>query len=188
MSRLRSLSSALLSFGLLAAGQPAMPVAGATPEPGAGQTQAPQPAATPQQNWGSCSQFIDDTTDIPTANAPRSRSRSTTPIPWGASQTRGDPHSGDGSADRIATGQSGRAGGIGGGDGRRDGRSWETPTSAAISIWSASTRAASATRRRRCAAAPTPNSTPTGANRWSTTAPPGWRTSSRSTGTWLRTA
>ena len=41
--------------------------AGATPEPGAGQTQAPQPAATPQQNWGSCSQFIDDTSDIPTA-------------------------------------------------------------------------------------------------------------------------
>jgi pimeloyl-ACP methyl ester carboxylesterase len=72
MSRLRSLSSALLSFGLLFAGQPALesvtlPVAGATPEPGAGQTQAPQPAAAAQQNWGSCSQFVDDGSDIPTA-------------------------------------------------------------------------------------------------------------------------
>src|ERR1700759_2914673 len=63
MSRLRSLSSALLSFGLLAP----LPVASATPEPGAGQTQAPQPAAAPQQNWGSCSQFIDDTSGIATA-------------------------------------------------------------------------------------------------------------------------
>ncbi len=69
MSRLRPLSSALLSFGLLLAWQPAvvMPVAGATPEPGAGQTPSPQPSAAIPQNWGSCSQVVDDTSDIPTA-------------------------------------------------------------------------------------------------------------------------
>ena len=76
MSRLRPLSSALLSFGLLLGGQPtealpvaaiSLPVAHATPEPGAGQTQAPQPAPAAQQNWSSCSQFVDDTSDIPTA-------------------------------------------------------------------------------------------------------------------------
>jgi pimeloyl-ACP methyl ester carboxylesterase len=44
-----------------------LPVAGATPEPGAWQSQAPQPAGAAQQNWGSCSQFVDDTSDIPTA-------------------------------------------------------------------------------------------------------------------------
>ena len=71
MSRLRSLSSALLSFGLLLGGQslPALPVAGATPEPGAGQTPSPAPpaAAARPQYWGSCSQFLTDTTDVPTA-------------------------------------------------------------------------------------------------------------------------
>ena len=45
----------------------ASPLPSATPEPGAGQTQAPQPAAARQQNWGSCSQFLDDTSDVPTA-------------------------------------------------------------------------------------------------------------------------
>jgi len=71
MSRLRPLSSALLSFGLLLTGQSALalPVAGATPEPGADQTPspAPQAAAAPPQNWGSCSQFLTDTSDVPTA-------------------------------------------------------------------------------------------------------------------------
>lgn len=69
MSRLRPLSSALLSFGLLA-GQSAMgsPVAGATPEPGAGQqTVAPRPSAATPQAWGSCGQFAADTSDVPTA-------------------------------------------------------------------------------------------------------------------------
>ena len=64
MSRLRPLSSALLSFGLLLAGQSALslPVAGATPEPGAGQTPTPAPpaAAVRPQNWGRCSQFLTD--------------------------------------------------------------------------------------------------------------------------------
>jgi hypothetical protein len=71
MSRLRPLSSALLSLGLLLAGQSALslPAAGATPEPGAGQTPTPAPpaAAARPQNWGSCSQFLTDTSDVPTA-------------------------------------------------------------------------------------------------------------------------
>ncbi|WP_155722843.1 alpha/beta hydrolase, partial [Mycobacterium avium] len=70
MSRLRSLSSALLSFGLVLGGTSGagLPVAGATPEPGAGQTPAPNPpAAAAPQGWGSCSQFVTDTSDIPTA-------------------------------------------------------------------------------------------------------------------------
>ncbi|WP_156623272.1 alpha/beta hydrolase [Mycobacterium sp. 1164966.3] len=69
MSRRRPLSSALLALfvgGLLLGGQP---VTGATPEPGpgAGQTQSPQPPAVAQPNWGSCSDFLGDTKDIPTA-------------------------------------------------------------------------------------------------------------------------
>ena len=71
MSRLRPLSSALLSLGLLLAGQSAqaLPMAGATPEPGAGQTPspAPPPAAVSPQNWGSCDQFLTGTSDVPTA-------------------------------------------------------------------------------------------------------------------------
>jgi pimeloyl-ACP methyl ester carboxylesterase len=69
MSRLRSLSSALLSFGLLLGGQSLPPVAGATPEPGAGQTPSPAPpaAAARPQYWGGCSQFLTDTSDVPTA-------------------------------------------------------------------------------------------------------------------------
>ncbi|WP_139830113.1 alpha/beta hydrolase [Mycobacterium triplex] len=68
MSRLRSLSSALLSLGLLVAVQPALPTAGATPEPGAGQTPKPAPPAmaTPP-SWGSCSQMVTDSSDLPTA-------------------------------------------------------------------------------------------------------------------------
>ena len=69
MSRLRSLSSALLSFGLLLPSAVALPLAGATPEPGSGQSPnpAPPPAAAPGLNWGSCSQFLTDTSDVPTA-------------------------------------------------------------------------------------------------------------------------
>lgn len=62
------MSSALLSFGLLAANSAVgLPVAGATPEPGAGQTPAPKPSAALPQTWGSCGQFGTDTSDIPTA-------------------------------------------------------------------------------------------------------------------------
>lgn len=62
------MSSALLSFGLLAATSAVgLPVAGATPEPGAGQTPAPKPSAALPQTWGSCGQFGTDTSDIPTA-------------------------------------------------------------------------------------------------------------------------
>jgi pimeloyl-ACP methyl ester carboxylesterase len=71
MPRLKLLSSALLSFALLLAAQPVLaPVAGATPEAGEGQTPVPTPApaaAAPPVSWGSCSQFVDDTSDIPTA-------------------------------------------------------------------------------------------------------------------------
>ena len=125
MSRLRPLSSALLSFGLLLAGQSAvaLPVAGATPEPGAGQTPTPAaPAAAPPQNWGSCSQFLDDTSDVPTAQCTTvsgpGRLRQSR---WGASQVGGDPRSRDRPADRIAAGQSGRTRGVRGRHGRRDG-------------------------------------------------------------------
>ena len=73
MSRRRPLSSALLSFGLMLAGQSAwaQPVAGATPEPGAGQTPSPAPprAAAAQLNWGSCSQFLTDPGGVPTSAA-----------------------------------------------------------------------------------------------------------------------
>lgn len=65
MSRLRPLSSALLSFGLLVSGQSGL--AGATPEPDAGQTPAPKPAVATPQPWGSCSQILTDTSDVPTA-------------------------------------------------------------------------------------------------------------------------
>lgn len=68
MPRLRSLSSALLSFGLLLAGQSALPpVVGATPEPGAGQTPNPPPprAAAAPQNWGSCREFLTGTGELP---------------------------------------------------------------------------------------------------------------------------
>src|ERR1700744_4293538 len=70
MPRLKTLSSALLSFALLLAAQGVFaPVSGATPEAGEGQTPAPTPppAAAPAASWGSCSQFVDDTSDIPTA-------------------------------------------------------------------------------------------------------------------------
>src|ERR1700754_2570642 len=70
MSRLRPLSSALFSVALLlvpvicpATGA----VAGATPEPGAGQTETPQPAGTPPLNWGSCGDWVENTKSIPTA-------------------------------------------------------------------------------------------------------------------------
>ena len=73
MCRLKPLSSALLSFGLMLGGQLAsgLPVAGATPEPdtGTGQTSSPgAPAVTSQPSWGSCGQFLgDDAGAVPTA-------------------------------------------------------------------------------------------------------------------------
>ncbi len=69
MSRLRPLSSALLSLGLLVGGQTAVPPpAGGTPEPDAGQTLGPNPpSAAAPQSWSSCNQFLTDTSDLPTA-------------------------------------------------------------------------------------------------------------------------
>ncbi|MGB9306507.1 MAG: alpha/beta hydrolase [Mycobacterium sp.] len=70
MRRLRPLSSALLSFGLVLGGLvfDGQPTAAATPEPDSGTTTSPgAPAAAPQQNWGSCKDFVDDLSDIPTA-------------------------------------------------------------------------------------------------------------------------
>lgn len=66
MWRMRRLSSALLSFALLTS--PAVAPAGATPEADAG-----QPATA--LSWGSCSRFLDDTSDIPTARC------TTVPVP-----------------------------------------------------------------------------------------------------------
>jgi pimeloyl-ACP methyl ester carboxylesterase len=70
MPRLKPLSLALLSLGLLFAGQSgvALPNAHATPEPGAGQSPspAPPPAAAPVK-WGNCSQFLNDSSKVPTA-------------------------------------------------------------------------------------------------------------------------
>ncbi len=65
MSRLRPLSSALLSLGLVVAAQP--PAAGATPEPGAGPTPVPAPAqaAAPTPIWGSCAQMLSGSGDVP---------------------------------------------------------------------------------------------------------------------------
>jgi pimeloyl-ACP methyl ester carboxylesterase len=69
MLRLRLVGSALLPFGLLLCGQPvALPHAAATPEADAGQTQTPAaPAATSQQSWGPCREFVNDTAELPTA-------------------------------------------------------------------------------------------------------------------------
>jgi pimeloyl-ACP methyl ester carboxylesterase len=70
MPRLKPLSLALLSLGLMFAGQSgvALPYAHATPEPGAGQgpSPAPPPAAAPV-TWGNCSQFLKDSSKVPTA-------------------------------------------------------------------------------------------------------------------------
>ncbi|MGH3969804.1 MAG: alpha/beta hydrolase, partial [Mycobacterium sp.] len=68
MWRVRRLSSALLTFGLLAAAgvAPAHP----TPESDGGQTPGPagpQPTVAPATTWGSCDRFVDDTSDIPSA-------------------------------------------------------------------------------------------------------------------------
>ena len=65
MPRLKPLSLALLSLGLIFAGQPVQ--AHATPEPGAGQGPAPAPAAATPVTWGNCSQFLNDSSDVPTA-------------------------------------------------------------------------------------------------------------------------
>ncbi len=76
MWRMRRLSSALFSFVLLASA--AVVPAHATPESDTGQTPGsavPQPTAAPALTWGSCSRFVDDTSDIPTAQC------STVPVP-----------------------------------------------------------------------------------------------------------
>src|SRR5271156_2665577 len=77
MPRLKPLSSALLSFALVLPPLLVSPTAGATPEPGAGQTPspAPPPAAAPQLSWGSCSQFLASTSEVPTARC------ATVPVP-----------------------------------------------------------------------------------------------------------
>jgi pimeloyl-ACP methyl ester carboxylesterase len=69
MPRVRLLSSTLLSFGLLLASQPLVPLAAATPETGNDQTvsPAPPPVAVAQPNWGGCGQFLGDTKTVPTA-------------------------------------------------------------------------------------------------------------------------
>ncbi|RFD25565.1 alpha/beta hydrolase [Mycobacterium uberis] len=63
MPPLKSLSSALLSLGLLLQPAIALPAANASPE----QTPSPVPAAVQQQNWGNCGVFLPDTSGIPSA-------------------------------------------------------------------------------------------------------------------------
>src|SRR6516165_3547359 len=125
MSRLRPLSSALLSFGLLVSGQSALPlpVAAATPEPGAGQTPSPAPpaAAARPQNWGSCNQFLTDTSDIPTAQC----TTVSVPVDYanpggGAIQAGGDRGAGDGRGGGAAADKPGRPGRVRGGLGRQN--------------------------------------------------------------------
>ena len=188
MWRMRRLSSALLSFGLSMATAVALtPVTGATPGYDAG----------PTPELGGAPAVVGATIELgelrPGPQQPPRRSeramrdrrgscRLRKPG-WRASATRGDPHSGNGPADRSVAGQSGRPRGVGGRHGRRDGRgSGGLRGQSSDSIWSGSIPVASATPRRRCAAKLTPSSTPTGANRWSTTARRVWRTSSRCTG------
>ncbi|MDD4866770.1 MAG: alpha/beta hydrolase, partial [Mycobacterium sp.] len=66
MPRLRALSSALLSFGLLLTAQSAVPpVAGATPEPGAGQTANPPPPRAAAQSWGCCRDILAGPGELP---------------------------------------------------------------------------------------------------------------------------
>ncbi|BBX96941.1 hydrolase [Mycobacterium lacus] len=66
MRRLRPWSSALLSFGLVLGGQ--LPAAEATPESDSGTPSNPgAPAAAPPPEWGSCRDFVADTSDIPAA-------------------------------------------------------------------------------------------------------------------------
>ncbi|WP_236984022.1 MULTISPECIES: alpha/beta hydrolase [Mycobacterium] len=68
MLRLRTVSSALLSFGLVICGQEPLAAATPEPDPGTGQNQLPAaPAATAQQGWGSCRDFVGDLTDLPSA-------------------------------------------------------------------------------------------------------------------------
>lgn len=75
MWRMRRVSSALLSFGLLAS---AVAPAHATPEPDNGQTPGsaiPPPTAAAAVVWDSCGRFVADTGDIPSAQC------ATVPVP-----------------------------------------------------------------------------------------------------------
>ena len=69
MLRLRLVSSALLSSGLVLLQSAALPLAAATPEPdtGTGGTQVPAASVATPQSWVPCNGFISDTSDIPTA-------------------------------------------------------------------------------------------------------------------------
>lgn len=189
MWRRRPLSSALLSFGLLLGGLPlaAPPLAGATEEPGAGQTPG-APVVAPQQSWNSCREFIADTSEIRTARC------ATVSVPVDYDQPGGTQAKL--AVIRVpATGQRFGALLVNPGDPGRRRSTWSplwhprspTPTFSATSTWWASTREGSATRPLRCGVAPTPSSTRTGAIRWPTTVRPVSPTSNRSTGSWPRT-
>ena len=192
MSRRRPLTSALLSLGLLLSGQSRAAGGRRHPEPGAGPDAepGPPPAAAPPQNWGSCGQFVDDTSDIPTAqcttvsvpvdyNNPGGAQAKLAVIRVPATGQRigsllvnpGGP--GASAVDMVA----GMASDL---QGHR-----HRPPLRPGGLRPARGRSLDA---RRCGAAPTPSSTPSGATRWSTTARPEWRTSSRSTGSWPSSA
>jgi pimeloyl-ACP methyl ester carboxylesterase len=71
MWRMRRLSSALFSFGMLMATAVALtPSTGATPGYDAGPTPssgAPQPSSAPPLSWGSCGKIVSNPRDVPTA-------------------------------------------------------------------------------------------------------------------------
>lgn len=147
MWRRRPLSSALLSFGLLLGGLPlaAPPLAGATEEPGAGQTPG-APVVAPQQSWNSCREFIADTSEIRTARC------ATVSVPVDYDQPGGTQAKL--AVIRVpATGQRFGALLVNPGDPGRRRSTWSplwhprspTPTFSATSTWWASTREGSAT-------------------------------------------
>lgn len=166
MGRLRLLSSVLLAFGTVVAAP-----AAAAPE---------SPDAHPgTPNWTGCGQLV-DTSEIPTAQC----TMLAVPVDYA------DPA---GAQARLAvlrvpaTGQ--RVGALlvnpgGPGASAVDAAAGmaaalrDTP-SASTSTWSASIRAGWGIPPRNCGAAPTRNSTRTGASPWSITVPPGWPTSRR---------
>ena len=128
--------------------------------------------------WGSCEQFVGDTSDIPTAQC------GTVSVPVDYANPEGAqaqlaviriPATGDRIGALMVNPGGPGASAVDTVAGM--GAALADTDITAISTWSASTRAASGTPPRSCAAAPTPSSTPTGANRWPTTARPASRTS-----------
>ena len=165
MARKSRIGSALLMSGLLGAA-----LAVGVPAPPAGATDG-QPTA-PEPSWGSCERFLGQDSDV----LPDARC-ATLSVPVDYANPTG-PQAQLALIKIPATGK--RIGALlvnPGGPGASAvdalaalGWGWPDPRSPNTSTWWPSTRAVSAIRHRRCAAAPTPNSMPGAASRWWTTA------------------